>query len=108
MTVDNRRREALKGLIEIYDNDFMCGYEGDDFEELRTKFLELIRAMSRYVLDYRYCTRDECPCSPKSDIRNVMKSGGRDIVDKFVGFGALTDIAPGLILTVIAEAEAVK
>lgn len=107
MGVNERNREALKGLIEIYDNDFMCGYEGDDFEELRVKFLELIRAMTRYVLEYRYCSRDNCQCSPKSDVRNAMKWGGREVVDKFVTHGVLTENSPGLIRAVIAETEAI-
>lgn len=85
-------KRILHGLIEIYENDFMCGYEGEDKKELRIIFLELIVAVTRYVNDYRYCSKKDCPCSPKSYIRWMLKNYDKEINEKLLGgtFGLST------------------
>jgi hypothetical protein len=77
----------LKGLIEIYQNDFMYGYEGEDKEELRIIFLELIVEVTRYVNDYRYCNEKDCRCSPESGIKALLERYGKQINEKILGIG---------------------
>lgn len=76
-------KRALQGMIEIYQNDFSCGYEGEDKEELRLVFLELILQMTRYVNDFRYCSRKDCPCSPEFNIKLLVENHGDVIFNKF-------------------------
>jgi hypothetical protein len=82
------RKLMLKGVIQTYQNDFDCGYEGEDKEELRPIILELIVELSRYVNDIRYCSKVECPCSPESEIRRIIKTHGEKL-DKvfFIPYG---------------------
>ncbi|WP_200415959.1 hypothetical protein [Virgibacillus salexigens] len=75
----------LRGLIEVYENDFMHGYEGERKEELRLVFLELIVAVTRYANNYRYCSNPECLCSPESHIRNMISRNRSDIYNELLG-----------------------
>ncbi|HEY8444693.1 MAG TPA: hypothetical protein VIK94_01040 [Bacilli bacterium] len=67
-------KDVLRGLIEIYQNDFESGYEGEDKNELRIVFLNLILEVTRYVNEFRYCPRVDCPCSPESAINHILKN----------------------------------
>ncbi|BAD65392.1 hypothetical protein ABC2858 [Shouchella clausii KSM-K16] len=65
-------KEALRGPIEIYENDFTDGYRGYDKEVLDKIFLKLIVAVTRLEHDIRYCHRPECRCSPESNIKHLI------------------------------------
>jgi len=78
-------KRILNGMIEIYENDFMCGYEGEDKKELQVIFLELILYVTRYVNDYRYCSKKDCPCCPESNIKAMMKRYNTEINEKLLG-----------------------
>lgn len=75
-------KTVLKGLIEIYQNDFMCGYEGEDKEKLRLTFLELIVEVTRYANDFRYCSKKDCLCSPEKGIKRFAKD---ELIEKVLG-----------------------
>jgi hypothetical protein len=78
-------KQVLKGLIENYQNDFLCGYEGDDKGELRIIFLELIVEVTRLANDYRYCSKKECPCSPEKSIETLVETHSDKIFNKLLG-----------------------
>jgi hypothetical protein len=86
------KRLMLKGVIEVYQNDFLCGYEGNDKDELRPIISELIIELSRYVNDIRYCDNVNCPCSPEYSIKNIIDKYG-DKLEKvlFLKYG-LTEV----------------
>ncbi|WP_144468423.1 hypothetical protein [Bacillus pumilus] len=84
-------RKILEALIQIYQNDFMCGYQGDDKDKLRIVFLELIVHTTRYVNDFRYCNKEDCPCSPEHDLRKMIDTHQEDIFTKLIGDYALCD-----------------
>lgn len=90
--MDSKR--ILQGMIEIYENEFMCGYEGTDKEQLRVTFLELILQVTRYVNGFTYCNNPDCRCSPKSEIKSIlMTDNGKKILDKFLNNNfALTEV----------------
>lgn len=75
--------KLLKGVIETYQNDFDCGYEGEDKEEIRPVILNLIVELSRYVNDINYCSKKECPCSPESGIKYIMDTHGDKLDEIF-------------------------
>lgn len=81
--MDDKR--VLHGMIEIYENDFMCGYEGEDKQALQLLFLELIVAVTRYVNDYRYCSKKDCSCSPEAHIKAFTKKYEKEIYEKLLG-----------------------
>lgn len=78
-------KTILGGMIEVYQNDFMCGYQGEDKEKLRTVFLELIVYSTQYVNGYKYCGRPDCPCSPQSGIRGLLKAYYDEINEVLLG-----------------------
>jgi hypothetical protein len=78
-------KKILHGMTQIYENDFMCGYEGEDKAELRIIFLELILAVTRYVNDYRYCSSSDCRCCPEWDIRSLVKRHKKEIFENLLG-----------------------
>lgn len=78
-------KTILGGMIEVYQNDFMCGYQGEDKEKLRTVFLELIVYSTQYVNGYKYCGRPDCPCSPQSGIRGLLKAYYSEINEVLLG-----------------------
>ena len=82
----------LKGLIEVYQNDFDCGYNDEDKEELRPIIQNLIIEVSRLVNDIRYCSKKDCPCCPEYEIKRIIKRHG-DQLDKvmFAPYG-LTEV----------------
>lgn len=84
-------RKILEALIQIYQNDFMCGYQGEDKDKLRIVFLELIVHTTRYVNDFRYCSKEDCSCSPKHDITKMIDAHHGDIFLKMIGDYALSD-----------------
>ncbi|PAE90906.1 hypothetical protein [Shouchella clausii] len=67
-------KEALRGLIEIYENDFSHGYQGNDKEVLDKLFLKLIVAVTRFAQGIRYCGKIECRCSPESNIKFLVEA----------------------------------
>lgn len=75
----------LQGMIEIYQNDFSCGYDDEDKEEIRPIFTELIIETTRYVNNYRYCSKKDCPCSPERSIASLVKKNNEVIMKKFFG-----------------------
>lgn len=81
--MDDKR--ILQGMIEIYENDFMCGYEGENKQALQLLFLELILAVTRYVNDYRYCSKKDCPCCPESHIKAFTKRYEKEIYEDLLG-----------------------
>lgn len=83
--VQMENKRILHGMIEIYENDFMCGYEGEDKKELQIIFLELILYATRYVNNYRYCSRENCPCCPEFNIKAMMKRYSTEINKKLLG-----------------------
>lgn len=85
MDKQTRGQWILKGLIEVYENDFIGGYEGERKEELRLLFLELIVAVTRYANDYRYCSNPKCLCSPESHIQNIISRNRSDIYNVLLG-----------------------
>lgn len=72
-------KTILKGMIEIYQNEFMCGYDGPNKDELRIIFLELIVHATQYINDFRYCSNPKCPCSPEFGIGKLMRNHGQEI-----------------------------
>ena len=95
---DMNGKRILQGMVEIYENEFMCGYEGEDKEQLRLTFLELILQVTRYVNGYRYCDNPNCRCSPEFKIRAILETkNGKKILDEFLGGFALTDVPTGRI-----------
>lgn len=82
----------LKGVIQTYQNDFDCAYEGDDKEELRLIILELIVELSRYVNNIRYCSKVECPCSPESEIERIISNHGEKLEKVFFLKHGLTEV----------------
>ncbi|WP_144482086.1 hypothetical protein [Bacillus pumilus] len=84
-------RKILEALIQIYQNDFMCGYQGDDKDKLRIVFLELIVHTTRYINDFRYCNKERCPCSPEHDLTKWVNVYHEDIFLKMIGDYALSD-----------------
>lgn len=86
-------KKVLHGMTQIYENDFMCGYEDEDKAELRVIFLELLLAVTRYVNDYRYCSKKDCPCCPESHIRSMIKRYDDEIFNKLLGgYHGLSDV----------------
>ena len=77
-------RTLLQGLIEIYENDFSSGYEGEGKTELDRIFLKLIMYVSRLTNDIRYCSKKDCPCSPERHIRRILLSKNDDIFNKLL------------------------
>lgn len=73
----------LKGVIETYQNDFDCGYEEEDKEDIRPVILNLIVGLTKYVNDFRYCSKQECSCSPETEIRQIMKEYGNKLDEMF-------------------------
>ncbi|WP_199425779.1 hypothetical protein [Thermaerobacillus caldiproteolyticus] len=90
----------LKGMIETYQNDFMYGYTGEDKEELRLIFLELIVEVTRYVNNYRYCSNKDCPCSP---IALLVKRYEEKINKIFAGGFGLSEVPLGVIRQFLNE-----
>ncbi|PCK18159.1 hypothetical protein CEY02_19300 [Bacillus pumilus] len=84
-------RKILEALIQIYQNDFMSGYQGDDKDKLRIVFLELIVHTTRYINDFRYCSKENCPCSPEHDLKKWIDTYHEDIFLKMIGDYALSD-----------------
>lgn len=84
--MDSKR--ILQGMIEIYENEFMYGYEGADKEQIRVTFLELILQVTRYINGFTYCYDPGCLCSPKSEIKSILVTdSGKKILDKFLNNG---------------------
>lgn len=96
--------ELLRGLIEIYENDFMCGYEGEDKEDLRIDVLELILALVKYINDFRYCNRNTCPCSPESTIKEIFDRRQQFLKRVLLLPYSLTDVNPIKIYELIERA----
>lgn len=93
MNTNNNAKEVLRGLIEIYENDFLSGYNQKDFEQLRVLFLDLIVQVTRYVNEYNYCSSPDCPCSPKSRIKGIVLKNEDAIFGKLLGNDyPLTDV----------------
>jgi|SRR5690625_528951 len=63
----------LQQLIFHYQNDLANSDEEyvPNIEEVRDGFNSLIRSVTRYVNDLRYCSKVDCPCSPESDIKRT-------------------------------------
>lgn len=93
----------LKAMIETYQNDFMCGYTDEDKEELRLIFLELIVEVTRYVNNYRYCNKTDCPCSPERSIAVLVKRHEKEINKIFVGGFGLSEVPLGVIRQFLNE-----
>jgi hypothetical protein len=93
----------LKGMIETYQNDFMCGYKGEDKEELRLIFLELIVEVTRYVNNYRYCSNKDCSCSPEQSIALLVKRHEKEINKIFAGGFGLSEVPLGVIRQFLNE-----
>jgi hypothetical protein len=98
----------LKGMIEIYQNDFMCGYEGEDKEELRLIFLELIVQVTRYVNNYRYCNKTDCSCSPEKSIEFLVEKHEEKINKIFSGRFGLSEVPLGAIRKFLSEFKSEK
>ncbi|HDR7617013.1 TPA: hypothetical protein QCX66_002851 [Bacillus mycoides] len=88
---------ALKGIIEVYQNDFMCGYEGADKDELRVALLELVLEITRYQNDFRYCKKRDCPCCPEVHIRKIVNKYNAELRNLF-GTWILSEVNPKLII----------
>lgn len=80
----------LQGLIEYYQNDFMGGYYEDDKEQLRILLLEIIVEVTRYTNNFRYCSREECSCSPESGVYRLVNSNREQVAKLFQPY-ILTD-----------------
>jgi hypothetical protein len=93
----------LKAMIETYQNDFMCGYTGEDKEELRLIFLELIVEVTRYVNNYRYCNKTDCPCSPEKSIAFLVKRHEKEINKIFAGEFGLSEVPLSMIRQFLNE-----
>lgn len=78
-------KRILQGMIEVYENDFLGGYEGEDKEEIRVIFMELIIQVTRLVNGYRYCSKKECSCSPESSIKKLVNQHRDVIFNKLLG-----------------------
>ncbi|GIN71155.1 hypothetical protein J14TS2_16300 [Bacillus sp. J14TS2] len=69
----------LKGVIETYQNDFDCGYEGEDKESIRPIILNLIVELSRYTNGLRYCSKKDCSCSPERKIKQILNKHEKEL-----------------------------
>lgn len=98
MSID---RELLRGLIEIYENDFMCGYDGEDKEELRLEVLELIVNITKYLNDFRYCRRKSCSCSPESKIKLILERRNDFIKNELLTMYTLSETNPNKIYDLV-------
>ena len=67
-----RKNILLKTAIEVYENDFVCGYSGNDFEEKNKVFMHFIITLTKKVNDFRYCSNKNCICSPVSKIKSLF------------------------------------
>lgn len=83
----------LKTTIEIYQNDFLCGYEGDDYESKKEVFSNFIIELTRLVNDFRYCSKKECSCSPESKLRSLWERERKFFIKMFRPY-ALTEYNP--------------
>ncbi|MFJ8531521.1 hypothetical protein [Bacillus sp. NPDC094106] len=88
---------ALQGIIEVYQNDFLAGYNEADKEELRIALLELILEITRIQNDYRYCSKRNCPCCPEVHIANMVKKYNKQLKKIFNKYN-LSDVSHILIL----------
>lgn len=62
----------LRYIIEVYGNDIQCGLERKERANVAPVISELIIALTRLLLNFRYCSRKECPCSPEYMIRHLV------------------------------------
>ena len=83
---------AFKGMIEIYQNDFKCGYKGEDKEKLRLLYLELIVEVTRLVENIRYCDNKKCSCSPEFHIKYLVENNQDEIKKIFDGNLGLSSV----------------
>ena len=97
-------KRILHGMTQIYENDFMGGYEGEDKEDLQLIFLELIFYVTRLVNDYRYCSKKDCPCCPESHIKSMLKRYDKEINGKLLGgTNGLSEVPLSLMRKFLAE-----
>lgn len=87
----------LKGVIEVYQNDFESGYDNLDKPEKKLVLLELILQLSRYVNNIRYCRKEKCGCSPESGIAIILKSNLNWLDNEFFKPYSLTDVNMRLV-----------
>lgn len=60
----------LGQLIKFRENDMVMDMESGYCTENEVRIMDnLIRSVTRYVNDIRYCSRKNCPCSPEYDIK---------------------------------------
>jgi|SRR5690606_16391143 len=84
----NEAIRVLQGMIEVYENEFMHGYEGADKAQLRVTFLELILQVTRYINGFTYCYDPDCRCSPRFEIKSILATeSGKKILNKFLNSG---------------------
>lgn len=63
-------KNLLKYLIFHYENDLVNNTKHlEKVEDIKDKINDLIRALIKIVHDFRYCSNEECSCSPESDIK---------------------------------------
>ncbi|MDT2697522.1 hypothetical protein P7E43_10650 [Enterococcus gallinarum] len=61
----------LKHLIFFNQNDIACGNEDKELFLIGNK---LIVELTRLILNFRYCSKEWCPCSPESGICSILKT----------------------------------
>src|SRR5699024_6104104 len=88
-----RKNILLKTAIEVYENDFVCGYSGNDFEEKNKVFMHFIITLTKKVNDFRYCSNKNCICSPESKIKSLWE-GHESFLRDIYGAYALTEHNP--------------
>ncbi|WP_369903084.1 hypothetical protein [Bacillus manliponensis] len=93
----DKDKQALKGIIEVYQNDFMYGYEGAYKDELRIVLLELVLEITRRQNDFRYCSKRDCPCCPEFKIRKIVNKYNTELRQIF-GTYILSEVNPKTII----------
>jgi len=99
--MDSDKLKTLQTAIEVYENDFIHGYTGnEDYEVKRHVFASLIVALTREVHDFRYCSKKECSCSPESEIKTLWEEN-KEFFSKMFGPYSLSTHSPLLVVDYI-------
>jgi len=103
-----RKDVLLKTAIEIYENDFVCGYSDNDFDEKNKVFMHFIIALTKKVNNFRYCSDKNCICSPERKLKRLWE-GHEGFFRNMFGQYALTEHDPLKVIdyieSIVRESE---
>lgn len=70
MVETSRITQLMQQLIFYKQNDLLADIDsGYVDEKAENHFTELILGVTRYLHDFRYCSKADCPCSPETQIK---------------------------------------